>query len=164
MKKLLASTALALLTGAALAATPTPASVEALIAASRADQVLDVVYTGLEQNIRQGMTAAVANKPLSPQQQQVLEAMPARLSEVIRTEMSWAALKPIFVQVYSETFDQEEVDGLIAFYQSPLGQRFIAKQGPLAQRSGAATQQLLFTAMPRIQAAMEGAMKEAGLR
>jgi uncharacterized protein len=164
MKKFLASTATALFAGAAFAAPATPASVETLITLSKADQVLDVVYAGLEQNIRQGMAAAVGDKPLTPPQQQALQAIPARLSEVIRTEMSWAALKPIFVQVYTETFDQDEVDGLIAFYQSPIGQRFVAKQGPLAQRSGAATQQLLISAMPRIQATMEGALKEAGLR
>ena len=34
-------------------------------------------------------------------------------------------MKDRYVQVYRETFSQEEIDGLIAFYQTPVGQYFV---------------------------------------
>jgi uncharacterized protein len=165
MKKFLACAAFAVSTcTAALAAPASPASVEQLLVLTRADQVMDIMYAGLEQNMRQGMTAMVGNRTLTPEQQQFLQALPAKLSQVMRQELSWNVLKPVFLSAYAETFDQEEIDGLIAFYQSPIGQRFAAKQAPLAQRSAAATQQLMMSVMPKMQGAMEAAMKEAGLR
>jgi len=165
MHKILAAAAFAISTCAgALAAPASPASVEQLLTLTRADQVIDIMYAGLEQNMRQGMNAVVGNRPLTPEQQQLLQSMPAKLSQVMRQELSWNVLKPLMLSAYAETFDQEEIDGLIAFYQSPIGQRFAAKQGPLAQRSAAATQQLMMSVLPKIQATMEGAMKEAGLR
>ena len=165
IKQILASAALALSTcTAALAAPASPASVEQLLVLTRADQVVDIMYAGLEQNMRHGMNAMAGSRPLTPEQQQVLQALPAKLSQVMRQELSWTVLEPLLLSVYAETFDQEEVDGLIAFYQSPIGQRFAQKQAPLTQRSAAATQQLMMTVMPKIQVAMEAALKEAGLR
>ena len=40
--------------------------------------------------------------------------------------MSWKRLKPGFAQIYAETFNQQqEIDGLIAFYRGPIGSALI---------------------------------------
>ena len=38
-------------------------------------------------------------------------------------------------EIYAETFTDEELAGLLAFYQSPTGQSLISKQGVVAQRT-----------------------------
>lgn len=165
MKKLITLAAFALLAHAcAFAAPPRAESIEALLALTKAEQMLDTVYGGLESSIRQGMSAAAGNRSLTPEQQKLVEALPARMAQVMREEMNWGTLKPLMVKVYAESFDQEEVDGLIEFYRSPIGRRFVEKMPVVTQRSMQATQQLMDSVMPRLQQAMQAAMREAGLR
>lgn len=148
----------------AVAAPAHPASVEQLLILQKSEQVLDVVYTNMEQSIRQGMLNAIGNQQLTAQQEQVLQTLPNRLGQILRQELSWSTLKPLLLPIYSSAFSQDEVDGLIQFYRSPVGQRFATKQPEIAQRSGLAAQQLMTRVAPRINAVMEAAFREAGLR
>ena len=61
-----------------------------------------------------------------------------RVNAVIREELSWARLKPDFAAIYAETFSQHEIDGLIAFYQGPIGSALVAKMPQLAPAFDAA--------------------------
>lgn len=162
MKKLVALLALVAST-AAFAAPPSKESVETLLALSKADQVLEAIHGNMEQSMRQGMQAAAGNKTLTPEQQKLLQTLPAKMTEFLRQEMSWAALKPLLVGVYVETFDQEEIDALTQFFRTPVGQRYIDKQPVVAQRSAAAAQQLLLPLVPKLQAAMATALRDAGI-
>lgn len=148
----------------AVAAPAHPASVEQLLILTKSEQLLDVMHTNMEQGIRQGMLQSVGDRPLTAQQQRLLQTLPNRLSTVLRQELNWSTLKALLVPIYSSAFTQEEVDGLIEFYRSPLGQRFATRQPELAQRSGLAAQQLIARVVPRINAAMEAALKEAGIQ
>lgn len=162
MKKLVAMLVLVAST-TAFAAPPSKESVETLLTLSKAEQVLDVLYANMEQSMRQGMQAAAGNKPLTPEQQKVLQTLPAKMAEFLRQEMSWAAMKPHLVGVYVETFDQEEIDALTTFFRSPVGQRYIDKQPVVAQRSAAVAQQLLAPVLPKLQSAIAAALKDAGI-
>jgi hypothetical protein len=48
-------------------------------------------------------------------------------------------------------FSQEEIDGLIAFYQTPAGQSLVSKQPELTNRTMAILQQRMAPVMQRIQ-------------
>jgi len=58
------------------------------------------------------------------------------------------------VPVYQKHFSKSDIDGLIAFYSSPTGQKFLHEMPTVT----AETMQVLY---PRIQAAMEAAMKQS---
>lgn len=163
MRRLLASSLLAFVV-ASQAAPASTASVETLLELTQADKVLGVVYAGLEQNIRQGMQMAVGDKQLSAEQDRAMRDMPSKLARIMREELSWETLKPLLVPIYVQSFEQDEIDGLIQFYKSPLGRRLIEKQPLIAQRSAVATQQLMTSLMPKLQAAMQSAIKEAGVK
>jgi uncharacterized protein len=70
-------------------------------------------------------------------------------------------MKPVYMQLYRETFDQAEIDGLIAFYRSPAGQSFIAKMPKVMQKSMVVVQEQMRAMMPKIQEATAQAMEEA---
>ena len=148
----------------AQAAPAHPASVEQLLILQKAEQMLDALHTTLEQSIRQGMLTSIGDRQLTAQQQQVVQTLPTRVSQVLRQELSWSTLKPLLLPVYRSAFSQEEVDGLIQFYRSPVGQRFAMKQPELAYRSSLATQQLMSRVVPRVNAAMAATLQEAGLK
>ncbi len=117
---LLAAWALA---GGAFAAPATPQSVDAMLTATRAEKVLDSMFTIFDQSIRQGMAASLQGQTLNAEQQRLLDAMPGQLAQAFREEMTWARLRPIYVRVYQETFTQEEVNAITAFYKTPAAQR-----------------------------------------
>jgi uncharacterized protein len=86
------------------------------------------------------------------------------MAQVLREELSWAVMRPGMAQIYRETLTQEEVNGLIAFYRTPAGQALITKMPQIMQRSMVYTQSRMATVSPRIQAAVEQAMREAGIQ
>ncbi len=151
------------LTLSAHAAPPSDASIATLLSVTQSDKMMDTLYANMEQMIRQGMQAATKGKALTAQQARVMELAPARLAKVMREEITWAKLEPMMVQIYRDNFEQAEVDGLIAFYQSPVGQAFVAKMPVVMQRSMEASQQQLQAFMPKLQAEMVEVMKEARL-
>jgi uncharacterized protein len=142
------------------AAPATEASITELLTLTKADSTLDAMLGGMEDNIRNGMQRAAAGKPLSVEQHRMLELAPAKLTALIREELSWDKLKPIYMQVYRETFEQSEVDGLIAFYRTPVGQAFVSKMPLVTQRSMAITQQRMQSFGPRVEAAMAELMEQ----
>ena len=160
MKPSLIALLLATSTWLAHAAPATTESVEALLLLTKAQEMVESASTSVEGSVRQGMRAAISNKDLSAEQKQQLDAVPAKLVAAMQPEFSWAVLKPDFVRLYVETFNQDEVDGMIAFYQGPIGQALIAKMPQILNRSMQLTQARLGAAMPRLQAAMAAAMAD----
>ena len=113
--------------------------------------------------MKTGMQQLAAGKTLSPEQQRVLDAVPAKFAAVMREEFTWASLRPAIVQLYRETFDQSEIDGLIAFYRSPVGQAFVSKMPIVMQKSMQVSQERMKVIVPKMRAAMEQAMADAKL-
>lgn len=163
MRKSLCLLWLAALPLAVQAAPPSDDSLRTLFEATKAESLMDSIYGSLESSLRQAMQQASAGRTLTPEQQKVLDLAPQRLSTVMRTELSWARLLPMQMAIYRETFTQEEVDGLIAFYRSPVGRSFVDKMPLATQRAIAATQTHVQQAMPRIKAAMDEVLSEAKL-
>lgn len=167
--ELLNKTLAAALLGCALtfttahAAPPSEASVLKLLEAAQSHKMLDNMYANLDQTMRQSLQAVVSGKILTPEQKRVIDMAPARLATVMRKEMTWDSLRPAVIQIYRDTFDQTEIDGLIAFYESPTGKAFVAKTPLVMQRSMVATQEQMKALVPKLQAEMKEVMREAKL-
>jgi hypothetical protein len=161
MKSLLALVAAILVSAAAHAAPPTDESVDALLTAMRAQQNIEAMLPAMEQMTRQAQAAATAGKALSAEQQRVMDAVAARLFQVIREELSWSNMRPVYLQIYRESFTQEEVDGVLAFYTSPAGIAFVEKMPLVMQKSTELMQGRMAPMIKRIRAEMQQALAEA---
>ncbi len=75
-----------------------------------------------------------------------------KVMDLMQKELSWETLKPEFEKLYAETYSTEELEGLIKFYQSPIGKKFIAKQPEMQQKSMLMVQKMMMRIMPKIQA------------
>ena len=105
MRELLTTALIALAIGQANAASASPESIEDLLVATKSEAMMDSMYRNVGQIMRQSMQKVVAGKLLAPEQQQILDALPGKFLAVMRTELTWDALKPQYVQLYRETFD-----------------------------------------------------------
>ena len=143
------------------AAQPTSESIDTLLTLTRTDALIDSVYGNVEQTMRQAMAQAVAGKNLSEEQQRYLQAAPARFVAIMKEELSWESLKPMYIEIYRDSFTQEEIDGLIAFYQSPVGMAFVNKMPIVMQKSMTSMQARMQPMMEKMQAATRQALEDA---
>jgi hypothetical protein len=163
MKKPLLSLILALCSLACAAAPASDESIRTLFKIMKTEALLDSIYAGMEPAMRQAVARQAEGKPLSDEQRRFMERMPQRISEILRSELSWAAVEPMQVAVYRESFEQAEIDALIAFYRSPVGQAFINKMPAVTQKAMAAMQTHMQQVIPRIEAAVQRLVEEAKL-
>lgn len=90
-----------------------------------------------------------------------MEKVTAKAIDEMAQEMSWEKLKDDYIAIYAETYTEEELRGLVAFYSSPAGRAFTKKQPELTQRSMQLAQKQMFEWLPKIRAMTKEAM-EAG--
>ena len=83
------------------------------------------------------------------------------IMDMMKKEMSWDNLKTDFIKIYAETYTEEELKGLVKFYQSPLGKKFISKQPEMQKRTMEMMRKIMMRVMPKIQQMTEKMKKEA---
>ncbi len=143
------------------AAPPTKESIEALLEVTKASRTFDGVMDTMTRTTQQQLATAFAGRPLAPEQQQAMRDLQTKISNVVREAMSFERLEPLYVDVYRQTFTQDEIDGMIAFYRTPVGQSSIDKMPQVMQRMQVAMQPLMTETMQRVLAITKQAMSEA---
>ncbi|WP_028311845.1 DUF2059 domain-containing protein [Derxia gummosa] len=132
MKQFALALALASACTLTFAAPPSTESIEQLLIDSQIEEMFGKLQAQTRQQSMQTMAAtfqqiSVDRTKLTAEQRATLDKLPERLNEIVFSEMNWATLRPIFVRIYQESFEQEEIDGMSAFYQSPVGKAMLAK-------------------------------------
>jgi hypothetical protein len=80
-----------------------------------------------------------------------MKAYQAKVMAAIEEELSWDKLKGQMVALYADTFTEQELKGLIEFYNGPVGKAFIAKQPQLMQKSMEFNQRMMVGLQPKIE-------------
>jgi hypothetical protein len=73
-------------------------------------------------------------------------------------EMNWESM---FGEIYTEVFSEDEIQGLIDFYKSPVGKKMLEKQPELVAATMQRMQTEMAKLMPKIQAATMSAIQDA---
>lgn len=122
-----------------------------------AEQLLDLMK--MPQTIEQSLAAMKQAMPaqLAQMSKAMGEELPPEATQqsqqtmdIMSEELRWEKIKDDYVALYATTFTAEELKGLIAFYQSPAGQAFMAKQPVLMQGAMQINQKLMVRVMPRL--------------
>ena len=135
-------------------------SVESLLTVTKTEALIESMYAGMDQMMRQSLNEAFRGKSLNEEQQRAVNTIVTRSLAVIKEEISWQKVKPLYVELYRETFLQSEVDGMLAFYASPAGKAVIEKMPIVMQKSMALSQSMFQSIMPKMKTALEDALKE----
>jgi hypothetical protein len=161
MRKLIILFASIVLVSGAYAAPPSPESIDTLLAATKAEKLLISVFDNMDEMMRRSMATAIKEQKLSAAQQRFIDAAPTKFAQVLREEMSWSRMRPLYIQIYQESFSQEEIDGLIAFYKSPVGIAFVEKMPLVMQKSMTIMQSRMGSMMQKMKAVIDQAMADA---
>ncbi|MGY0504706.1 DUF2059 domain-containing protein [Luteimonas sp. e5] len=157
MNRLLAtlSLAFALCSGAAFAAPPSDAQLERLLQVMEVEATVEQMVAAVMEQTVAGVQQSVQDFDLEPAQRERMEASLARQQSHLRDLLAWDTLKPIYMRVYAQTLEANEVEALTAFYSSPEGRSVMAKLPLLMQRSMQEMQPLMQSALQKMMAEIE---------
>jgi hypothetical protein len=127
------------------AASHAKAAEDLLVAAS-----MEEVFT---RTIDQALDAQIAANPQLAELKPVMKAF-------FDKHMSWAALKPDMVKLYTESFTEEELKDITKFYQTPSGKKMALTTPDLMAKGAAIGQAKVQAHMPELQQMVEAAMAE----
>jgi uncharacterized protein len=142
------------------AAAPSPESIDRLLEASKVADSLKVISANLDSMIQKTVARVTNGQKLTDADRKVLDTMRAEVMKDVAAELNWTEIRKMLVEVYSATFDQQEIDGLVAFYESPVGKAYAAKQPELAQRQNELVQQRMIPIMAKVRAEVTGALEQ----
>ena len=164
MKKYLL--ALVLLSSAlsAPAAPPSDSSIEQMMGVMHVqamlDQMIKQMDDGVRSGLQQGLAQSMKGKEPSATQKAKITEFENKLSQMMKDELSYARMKDVYLQVYRETFTQEEISSIIAFYSSPAGKAMIEKIPVAMQKASALVQARIGPMGEKVQGLMAEFQKE----
>ena len=153
MKKYLVVLALIGSVVAAPAAPPSDQSIEQMMSVLHVQTMLDQMLGQMDTGMRNGLQQGLQQKEQVTQFQNKLTAM-------MKDELSYAKMKDIYLQVYRETFTQEEISSIIAFYSSPAGKAMVEKIPLAMQKAGTLMQARIGPMTEKLQGLMEQFQKD----
>ena len=74
--------------------------------------------------------------------------------------LDWGKLEPMYVRIYQKSLTQQDVDGMVAFYQTPSGQALINKMPLVMENTMTEMQQMMQPMMQRIRRMQETVIAE----
>ena len=101
---------------------------------------------------------------ISDEERPAFQKYMGKLDVLFKEQMTWQQFKDPMISVYLKHFNQKEVDGLIAFYQSEVGRSMTQKMPLVMQDSMLVGQQIMQGIMPKVQAIaeeMQGEIQQA---
>lgn len=146
----------------AIAAEPpaSEASVRELLSVTQSKKLVDSTMGQIDAMMQNSMKQALGAQPLTADQQRGMDTMRTKMIALLREDMKWETLEPMFVDIYKQSFTQKEVDGMLDFYRSESGQAVIAKMPVVMQHTMQAMQGRMATMLPKIQQLQREAIAE----
>jgi hypothetical protein len=130
---------------------PSDATLKELMELTEMRKLVDAMPTQIVSSMDVYIQQALQGKAATPRQQQAVDTMKKKLADLFASELSYDKMMSMWLPVYRETFSDEEVVGMIAFYKTPAGQAVIHKMPALMKNVMQTQQQLMLPLMPKIQ-------------
>lgn len=139
---------------------PSDASLRTLLEVTETRKVVDTMMTQMDVVMRNTMAQMTKNLPTTLELNAIIDRMQTKMLAVMKEELAWERLEPVYVEVYRQHFTQEEIDGMIAFYRTPVGQAVIRKLPAVMQQSMTAVQSRIGPMLKKAEGIQQEAMRE----
>ena len=150
---------------AAWAAAPSDAAIDELLEVMRLREQTSSMLDAMNQEFAQNasMFAQKSGAAEDAAVQQRMQTMQQQMGQILREEMAWEKVRPVYRQVYKESLTAEEVAGMLAFYRTPVGQSVLQKQPQITERAmQISREQILPNVIERISTMTMGAGSAKG--
>jgi hypothetical protein len=130
---------------------PSEASIKQLLEVAQARKLVDSVMAQMDNLMQASIAQATRGQTIPPKVQKDIDQQHAEMVGMMKELLDWTKLEPMYVRIYQKTFNQQEVDGMIAFYKTPAGQAVITKMPAAMQNTMDEMQQLMGPVMQKMQ-------------
>jgi hypothetical protein len=83
-----------------------------------------------------------------------------QMTNIMKKEMSWQAMKVDLKQIYLQNFTESEIAGMLIFYKSPTGQSVLRTMPVVMQESMKLGRAMAQKSLPKLQALAEREQQE----
>ncbi len=136
-------------------------SVEQLFSVMDMQKTYDATFEAMQKSVNDAFLKNPQLQSLTPDQRKGFDDGMQRMYVLMRDEMDWSRLKPEYEQMYVDTFSQDEIDGILAFYRTPAGRAMIEKMPVMMGKVMQLTQAHMQSLMPRVMQIMQDSMRDA---
>ncbi len=126
----------------------------------RIDQGIAQLVNQQSVQIQRALSAMAAQGKFSAAQQKDTDVFGQKVLGIVKDGINWAKVKPQFVDIYAATYTEQDIDGMLAFYRSPVGQKMLQSQATLSAKSQAVAQQQMQELQPKLRDAFDQFKKE----
>jgi hypothetical protein len=119
----------------AAAAPASDGSIKDLLTITQAQKILDGMRAQFDSLMNNAVQQALRGKTPSAAQQKAIDNMKNRMVAVLQGQLAWEKLEPMYLRLYRESFTEDEIGGMLAFYKTPAGQAVINKMPLLIQKT-----------------------------
>lgn len=129
----------------------TRATIEKFLQVTEAANMMDQAYQSMDQMTSQMLASTGLDTKRDKQIQQDMQEM----NTLVRAELSWDKLEEPLIALYGSVFSEDELQEIIAFYQSDVGQKMLKRQPELMQGTMVMMQEQMQAMMPKVKALAE---------
>jgi len=137
-----------------IAAPASDEKIKELLAVSHAQKIVDGMMTQIDSVMNNSIQQALQGKTPTPAQQQAIDKMRKNVVSLVRSEVSWQKMEPIYIRIYKESFTDDDVVGIINFYKTPAGEALLDKMPVLMQSMMGEIQKMMASMTPQMQKIM----------
>jgi len=142
---------IALPSGFAADQRPTEASIKQLLEVTQIRKLLESTMGQMDALMKQATQQVTQGQKITPEVQKQIDKGRTEAMSMMKEILDWNKLEPMYVRIYQKSFNQQEIDSLIAMYKSPAGQMLLTKMPIVLENTMGEMQQLMQPVMQRIQ-------------
>ncbi|NUQ27903.1 MAG: DUF2059 domain-containing protein [Acidobacteriaceae bacterium] len=136
------------------------AKIEQMLTVLKMEDNFNLLMKQVEQQGRQMGMSMTNPSQLTDADKKILDNFMTKLMAAMQDTMGWQKLKSEFIDLYAKAYTEEEVDGILTFYKSPVGQSMLAKTPQLVQQSMAISQTHMKEIQPKLEQLTEDLKKD----
>lgn len=139
-----------LFSSTAFAEAPSKASIQQLMQLLNAQAQYQQELQYSEQSYQEMMQQIIESQQqhLDEEKQKQFQQFTADMLEVLMKESQWEQIEPETIRIWQDIYTQDEINSMIHYYQTPLGQSILKKMPLASEKSNAVMQQKLDQFMP----------------
>ncbi|WP_051484600.1 DUF2059 domain-containing protein [Shewanella waksmanii] len=119
------------------AASSHQAAAKALLQATYAEDVIDQALYQLKSSYAH----MLKDMPLKRQHRELETAYRQRAFDLAKQQLDWASIEPAFIELYMQTYSEQELLELSAFYRTETGKKYLKHMPATLRQTSAIVQQ-----------------------
>ena len=143
---------------------PSDASVNELLHYIQVDKMLSAALVQMTDGLSKAMEAklqsTVGSRELTTAQKAAVDKFRSRFNKTLRDDLSLTQVRAIYLQCYKDTFTQDEVEAITAFYKTPAGQAMAERSPQVIQKAQALMQAKIQPMTEKVQAELDDMIRE----